>query len=210
MSAAALQDVQNSQAYLQTPTTHSVRQELCICNMEPLSWAGGGRWMLKMSSRRDPVLLQVGISCRGGCAPICTCTPSPEMRCSQTKLGGVWGFCACGPLTRRAAWPGRAPGGRSCLPAMFLWFVGMSQKTGLPAYARWRAADPGPVCQTGRNGFVLSFVWLDHQRSFTCSRLFLFSLSSTVISFQIFPGSFEWESRPYFHSYSHSHSYSKI
>lgn len=118
--------------------------------MESLSWAGGGRWMLKMSSRRDPVLLQVGISCRRGCAPICTCTPSPEMRCSQTKLRGVWGFCAGGPLARRAAWPGRAPGGCSCLPTMFSWFVGTSQKTGLPSVCELKGGWPRVCLSNGQ------------------------------------------------------------
>lgn len=49
----------------------------------------------------------------------------------------------------------------------------------------WRAADPGSLCQTGWNGFVLSVVWHGHQRSFSSS---LLSLCSTVVSFQKRPG----------------------
>lgn len=95
--------------------------------------------------------------CRG-CALICTCNLHQNEVQPNKPLCGVRKVGATCLLSCRGAWQESVAGGCGVDQDDVVWDVRLDPR-------RMRAADPGTLCQTGWNRFVLSFVWPDRQRS---------------------------------------------
>lgn len=155
---AALQNVQNSM--VKNP---SCLHCLWFRNCAPAAhwascWADRGEEDVESSENVKetwPRLLQQGISCGRGCAPICTCNLHQSEVQPNKRLKGVWEVSTTGLLSCRAACQGCVAEAAVLTRMLFCASLG-----GLPKirFAGQWAADPGPVTW-GWKRSVLSFAW---------------------------------------------------